>query len=286
MSAREEPFMTTADASLHANDALVQAIVWLSKHHGRERSAQSLLAGMPLEGHLGPDQAVRVMRDAGFNAGLIQRRISEIHALLLPAVLLLKNGDAAIVVARHPAKNGADTYDVVMPGPESHACKATEEELSAEYTGFAFVASPRPQAPANPAHEIILDPNAHWLWGTLRRFLPYYRSALLAAALSNVLMLASGLVTSVVFDKVIPHQAFVTLWALAIGGFIAMVFDLISRQLRSHLIDTAGKKADLIIGSLLFRQTLAVRMEHRPESAGSYAHHLAQIETVRDFFAG
>lgn len=287
MSARQEPFIDAAPAApLHGNDALLQAIVWLSRHHGRERSAESLLAGTPLEGTLGPDQAVRVMRDAGFNAGLIQRKISDIHALLLPAVLLLKNGDACIVVARKPAKKGADTYDVVMPGPESHSCQATEAELSGEYTGFAFVASPKPQVQANPAHEIIFDPNSHWLWGTLRRFTPYYRSALLAALLSNVLMLVSGLVTSVVFDKVIPHQAFVTLWALATGGLIALVFDLVARQLRTHLIDVAGKKADLIIGSLLFRQTLGVRMEHRPESAGSYAHHLAQVETVRDFFAG
>ena len=117
-----------ADAGLHSSDALLQALVWLSRHHGRERSAESLLAGTPLEGALGPDQAVRVMREAGFNAGLIQRRIGDIHALLLPAVLLLKNGDCAIVVARHPAKKGADTYDVVMPGPESHSCKATEAE--------------------------------------------------------------------------------------------------------------------------------------------------------------
>jgi hypothetical protein len=33
---------------------------------------------------------------------------------------------------------------------------------------------------------------------------------MLAALLSNVLMLVSGLVTSVVYDKVIPHQAFFT----------------------------------------------------------------------------
>ncbi len=278
--------MAPADGALHSGDALVQAVVWLCKHHGRERSAESLLAGTPLDGNLGPDQAVRVMREAGFNAGLIQRKISDIHALLLPAVLLLKNGDAAIVVARHPAKKGADSYDVVMPGPESHSCKATEAELSGEYTGFAFVASPKPVAQPSREHEILLDPNSHWLWGTLRRFTPYYRSALLAALLSNVLMLASGLVTSVIFDKVIPHQAFVTLWALATGGLIALIFDLIARQLRTHLIDVAGKKADLIIGSLLFRQTLGVRMEHRPESAGSYAHHLAQVEVVREFFAG
>ncbi len=286
MSARQEPFLDAAAAPLHGSDALLQAVIWLSKHHGRERSAESLLAGTPLDGLLGPDQAVRVMREAGFNAGLIQRKISDIHALLLPAVLLLKNGDAAIVVARHPAQKGADTYDVVMPGPESHSCKATEAELSGEYTGFAFVASPKPVAQPSQEHEILIDPNSHWLWGTLRRFTPYYRSALLAAMLSNVLMLASGLVTSVIFDKVIPHQAFVTLWALATGGLIALIFDLIARQLRTHLIDVAGKKADLIIGSLLFRQTLGVRMEHRPESAGSYAHHLAQVEVVREFFAG
>ncbi len=287
MSARQEPFIALpADVSLHANDALVQAVVWLCKHHGRERSAESLLASTPIDGTLGPDQAIRVMRDAGFNAGLVQKRIGDIHALLMPAVLLLKNGDCAILVARKPAEKGADTYDVVMPGPDSMTCQATEAELVGEYTGFAFVASPKPAVQAPLGDDVLLDPGKHWLWGTLRRFIPYYRSALLAAFLSNILMLASGLVTSVVFDKVIPHQAFVTLWALATGGAVAIVFDLIARQLRTHLIDSAGKKADLIIGSLLFRQTLDVRMEHRPASAGSYAHHLAQVETVRDFFAG
>ena len=291
---RTEP--TSADAldASHApqappssgiDDALLHSVVWLTRHHGRERSAESLLAGLPLTGPMGPDQAIRVMREAGFNAGLIQRRIGEIHALLLPAVLLLKNGDACIVVRRlEPA--APDRYEVVMPGPQYIACEASEAELSTEYTGFSFVATPLVQAPAG-AHDdgLLRDPGSHWLWGTLRRFMPYYRSALLAAMMSNVLMLVSGLVMSVVYDKVIPHQALVTLWALASGAFLALAFDLLARQLRSHLIDMAGRKADLIIGSLLFRQTLGVRMEHRPASAGSYAHHLAQVEVVRDFFA-
>src|SRR5882724_4936359 len=214
MSARQEPFLNPAapgaapgaadlSAGGYGQDALLQALVWLGKHHGRERSAQSLLTGIQMSGALGPDQAVRVMREAGFNAGLIQRKIGDIHALLLPAVLLLKNGDACIVVARKPpAKKGAASdYDVVMPGPESHSCNATEAELSVEYTGFALVASPKPQAQNGPVHASLRDPEAHWLWGTLRRFTPYYRSAMLAALLSNVLMLVSGLVTSVVFDK-------------------------------------------------------------------------------------
>ena len=271
------------------HDALLYSMVFLTRHHGKERSSDSLLDGMPIDGLLGPDQAVRVMRAAGYNAGLMQRSISEVPALLLPAILLLNNGDACVLVRRLDSAPGASpTCEIVMPGPEFHVCRATEAELEAESLGVVLVATPRPEAaPGAQGHEkALLDPSSHWLWGTLRRFIPYYRSAMLASLLSNVLMLVSGLVTSVVYDKVIPHEAFVTLWTLAIGSGIALVFDLISRQLRTHLIDIAGKKADLIIGSLLFRQTLGVRMEHRPESAGSYAHHMAQVEVVREFFAG
>ena len=98
-------------------------------------------------------------------------------------------------------------------------------------------------------------------------------------------MLVTGLSTSIIYDKVIPHQAMVTLWTLASASALAITFDFTSRQLRAHLIDIAGRKADLIVGARLFRQTLAVRMEHRPESSGAYAHTLGQIEIVREFFA-
>jgi len=101
-----------------------------------------------------------------------------------------------------------------------------------------------------------------------------------------VLMLVSGLVTSVIYDKVIPHQAMVTLWTLAVGAAVALLFDLFARQLRSHLIDLAGRKADLVIGAKLYRQTLGVRMEHKPASAGAYAAYLSQVEMVREFFTG
>jgi ATP-binding cassette subfamily C protein LapB len=271
------------------NDALAHSLAWLTRHHGRERSAQSLLAGQPVAGRIGPDQALRVLREAGYNAGLVQRPLAELHHLLLPAVLLLREGDACIVVARDPAD--PTRYDIVMPGPEHHACSANQAELEAEYSGFALVATPQaaPEAArrGDTAEEAaaLRDPARHWLWGTLRRFIPYYRSALFAAFLSNVLMLVTGLATSVIYDKVIPHQAYMTLWAVATACAIAIAFDLVARQLRAYLIDMAGRKVDLIIGATLFRQTLSLRMEHRPDSAGAYAHHLAQVELVREFFA-
>ena len=266
------------------NDALAHALSWLTRHHGRERSPESLLSGMPQSGRLGPDQALRALREAGYSAGLVQRRVAELHHLLLPAVLLLKEGDACIVVSRHAAD--PLRYDIVMPGREHHACVASEAELESEYTGIAIVTTPLAvSAPAQGANPLLIEPGQHWLWGTMARFLPYYRSALLAAMLSNLLMLVTGLATSVIFDKVIPHQAYITLWALAAASGLALAFDMMARQLRAYLIDMAGRKADLIVGATLFRHTLGLRMEHRPASAGAYAHQVAQIEMVRDFFA-
>ena len=301
MSARDDPFLEApagpggALPAALESDPLAQALVWLTQHHGHARSIASLLEGQQVDGQLGPDQAVRALREAGWNAALVQRPIAEFSDLLLPVVLLLRTGDAVILLARQAQASGPPVCTVVMPGEDGdegpQKFTATEPELAAEYAGLALVATPRATPMArtgatdDQAAAALRDPGSHWLWGTVRRFTPYYRSALLAALLSNSLMLVTGLVTSVIYDKVIPHKAFVTLWALAAAGGLALAFDLAARTLRAYLIDLAGKKTDLLVGINLFRQSLAVRMEHRPESAGAYSHIVSQIELVRDFFS-
>ena len=296
MSARDDPFLHPAPAPAEpeaaglSDDALAQALVWLTRYHGQERSVASLFEGQQVNGLVGPDQALRALREAGFKAGLVQRAIADMPDLLMPVVLLLKNGDACVLLARRQQPAGPAICTVLLPGTVPQEVAATETELSVEYTGMALVATPQPQAAAPSANAsaeqaaALRDPASHWLWGTMRRFTPYYRSALLAALLSNTLMMVTGTITSVIYDKVIPHQAFVTLWALAFAGGLALVFDLAARQLRAHLIELAGKKVDLLVGTTLFRQSLGVRMEHRPESAGAYAHQVGQIEQVREFF--
>ena len=259
------------------DDPLAQALVWLTRHHGRERSIESLFSGLPVADRLEPELAVRVLREAGFQATLLQRPLAELHPLLMPAVLLLKNGGAWIATGLR----AEGQLEIVMPGRVPLAAVAAVADVEAEHDGWVLVATPVETA----AEATLADSQAHWLWGTMRRFLPYYRAALLAAMLSNLLLLVTGLASSVIFDKVIPNQAFVTLWAVTAASGLALAFDLAARQMRAHMIDLAGRKVDLLVGAALFRHTLDIRMEHRPDSSGAYAHQLAQIELVRDFFA-
>jgi len=271
-------------SDIPGDDPLLSALLWLCRHHGLERSGAALLDGIALDGRLTPSQALTALRNAGFNAGLVQRAPRDILCLLFPALLFLKNGEIAI--ATHRRDTRVPSFEIVLPA-SGHTRIATEAELLTDYSGSVLLATPRPagQRGNGSGDPSALAPGQHWLWGTLRRYFPYYRSAMLAAVITNVLMLVSGFFTSVVYDRVIPHQAFVTLYALAGGAVLATLFDLAARQLRSHLIDHAGKKADLALGSMIFRQTLGIRLEHRPESAGAFAHQVAQIETVRDFSA-
>lgn len=86
-----------------------------------------------------------------------------------------------------------------------------------------------------------------------------------------------------VYDRVIPNQAYETLWVLSIGVFLAILFEFMAKMIRGHLTDIAGKKADLIISSMLFRRVMALKLQDRPASAGSYANNLRDFESVREF---
>ncbi len=281
-----EPPEAAGEGDMHASDPLLEAVMWLCRHHGLERTEHSLTQGGRSDQPITPGRATELLRQAGFSATVVKRPPSKILGLLMPVVLLLKNGDAVILMRRvgeRSARSGGARYEVVMPGTGNEVCTATEAELMPEYSGYALLAALRPQATHSGAAGDEGEADGHWFWSTIRNYMPYYRGAMVAALLSNLLMLVTGLFTSVVYDKVIPHQAMATLWSLGSAALLAIAFDFVAKQLRGHLIDIAGKKADLAMGEQLFDKAINIRLENRPESAGAFAHKLSQIEIVREF---
>jgi len=175
-------------------------------------------------------------------------------------------------------------FQLVMPEVSASAVEMNLAELNEIYAGFAVMAKPTAVVDER-ASEMLPEVKGHWLFTTLWRYRRYYRSAAIAAVLINVLGLSSIFFTMNVYDRVVPNQAFVTLWSLAIGVTIAMIFEAVTRFVRAHLLDMAGKKADLVLGSMLFRQALSIQMEHKPASSGTFANQIREYESVRDFVA-
>ncbi len=112
-----------------------------------------------------------------------------------------------------------------------------------------------------------------------------YRDVLWAALLINLFALAFPMFSMNVYDRVVPNHAVETLWALAIGVVLVIGADLFMRLLRSHFVDEASARIDVQISATLMERVLGMRLEHRPESVGSFASNLRGFEQVRDFIA-
>lgn len=237
--------------------------------------------GLPRGSHISPSLALTALDNAGLTGGIIQRHLFELPTQLMPMIVLRKDQGGAIYLSRK-GKGKETKHQVILPEVGNTPSELSNEEMAEMYSGVAILAKPRAKIDQRAGEETPLHAG-HWLWATLWRYRRYYRSAALAAVLINVLALASIFFTMNVYDRIVPNQAYVSLWSLAIGVTVAMIFEAIARQVRAHVLDVAGKKADLVMGTILFRQAMSIRMEHKPGSAGSFANQLREFESIRDF---
>ncbi|MBD9502878.1 type I secretion system permease/ATPase [Pseudomonas sp. BGr12] len=260
------------------SDSLLAGVRWLCDHFERPTTLESLYAGLPRDHKLRPSLVTRMLEQAGIGAGWVKRRPAELSSYLFPLMLLFRNGEARILVARH-----GEEFELVVPEAGGGSITMSAAELQENYLGYALLARPKSAPDARTEIPRAEEGKGHWLFSTLWNYRRFYYSAALSTVLINILALASTFFIMNVYDRVVPNQAYVTLWSLTAGVVLAIAFEFTSRQVRAYLIDNAGKKADLILGSILFRQLMEVRLEHKPPSAGSFANQFREFESVRDF---
>ena len=262
------------------HDPLLDCLVILTKHFERPMSADALTSGLPLAEHrLSPALFVRAAARASLSAKLVKRPLDQITALVLPAVLLLNQERACILLRRI----GADRAEIIVPESGEGSNQVALADLDAEYSGLALFVRPEYQYDGRIEDEGRPQPK-HWFWSTILSLWPAYAEVMVAAGVVNLLALASPLFIMNVYDRVLPNQAFSTLWVLAAGLGIALTFDFLLRSLRNVLIDTVGRRADVLLASRIFEQVLNIQLKARPASTGAFANHLREFETVRDFF--
>jgi ATP-binding cassette, subfamily C, bacterial LapB len=270
-----------SSASSLSSDPLADALLFLAAHHGRAISREVLLAGLPiLDGRLPPALFERAAIKAGLEAKAVRRRLSDIPALVLPAILSMRDGSTRILMA---IDFDAKTASVADPSSKKPAQLRPLSELSDEYLGYAFLVRPASAADARAVAAGDL-PGSHWFWSVVWRFWSNYSHVAIAALIVNVLALASPLFIMNVYDRVVPNGAIASLIALSVGMGIAVLFDFVLRLVRSRIIDMTGKKLDVIMASNIFEHVLSIKMAQRPTSVGILANQIREFDSVREFF--
>ncbi len=261
------------------HDPLLGCLVHLTEQNHRPLSAEVLCDGLPLEqGRLTPKLFIRAAKRAGFSAALRKRSLSQISKLVLPAVLLLENDNACVLISVDDELNQAVLFQPESGG--SHTC--TLDELAASYTGFAIFVRLEYQFQKQMTR-LLEGHKGHWFWGSIKYSSAIYRDVLLASFLINLFVLANPLFVMNVYDRVVPNDAIETLWVLAAGVFIVYLFDFALKMLRAYFIEIAAKKGDVMMSSLVFEKVMSLRYDAMPASVGSFASNLREFDSLRNF---
>lgn len=105
--------------------------------------------------------------------------------------------------------------------------------------------------------------------------------AILATVIVNLISLITSLYSMQVYDRVVPRGAFSTLWVLAVGAIVALMFDFLLRVIRSNLLEREAVNIDSEVSEYFFSRAAEVRLDARPPSVGTMAAQLRGLEQVR-----
>jgi ATP-binding cassette subfamily C protein LapB len=283
----------------HIKSSVLDALVLFSKLHGKPYSAEVLSEGLPIaEGESAPELFSvksskglfsRAAHRAGYKTQITKIGIDEISSLILPCIILLKTGEGG----RDDEVNACilESFDdvreyayVIKPEIGEVVNKVKIEDLKNEYYGMAFFLK-REFRFESEDFKLIDNKQKHWFWDTIETIKYIYKDVLLASLVINLFMIATPIFTMNVYDRVIPTSAFDTLWIFALGVIVVYMIDLGLRFVRTYLLEVAGKKADIIMSSIIFEKVMDLKISVIPKPIGSFASVLKEFESIRSFMA-
>lgn len=259
---------------------LLRSLSILIKLKGKHVSPQFLLAGLAGSEKISAGACLRAAERAGLKGKVMYRpKLNDISPLTLPCILLLKDNASCVLTSIDEERAG-----IILPELGESVQSVSRSDLESQYSGYAVFGALESRADAR-TDPVKFKHGRDWFWSVLRFYMPIYRHVALASVVVNTIAVASSLFVMNVYDRVIPNNAYETLWVLAAGVTLAYLFDFILRSLRSHFVDLAGRNADVVLSSKLIDKVLSMRMDAKPESTGALVNNLREFESLREFFS-
>ncbi len=219
----------------------------------------------------------QLSRQAGLSFNLLSAPQLAITQWRLPVVVDLKSGQLAVI--EH--FDGEDTVDICVIDNERQTNRVALSELLPE---IRFVAALRPLSALKDSRvdAYISRFSPDWLKQLVMQDVRPYGPVMLAAFLVNVLSLSGIIFSMQVYDRVIPAQSYPTLYVLASGVLLAVIFGFLLRVARGHIMDVLGKRADIRVSDRVFSHALRLRNSAVPRSTGSFISQLRELEQIRE----
>ncbi len=270
-----------ADSAAAYAQAWVTALLALAGRRGVQLTEAELAAHLAWsDGTLSFDARLsRAARLSGLRLDIVQARLDDLPDMLLPAIFEMADGAVVVVLSK-----GADSVEAIIPSTVG------QRAVTLPLTAFRDKAAGRAglvELLSNKARDARIEaflrkPAKTWLRDAILGDRKGYGDIVLASLFGNLLTFGTSLFAMQVWDRVIPAQSIPTLWVLALGVAIALLFELLLRTARVAVVDRIGREADMAISSRVFARALDIRNDARPRSTGALIAQLRDIEQIRE----
>ena len=101
----------------------------------------------------------------------------------------------------------------------------------------------------DPKKEKMLDEikDKDWFWNPVKKFRKSYIEIGILTFFINIFALALPLFSMSVYDRVVPNNATETLFVLAVGVVIILLFDIFFKSVRNYIIEKVGKELKILV---------------------------------------
>ncbi|NQY54090.1 MAG: type I secretion system permease/ATPase [Campylobacteraceae bacterium] len=263
-------------------DTLLESLLFLSKYYKRRVSKESILSGLATyKKKMSLSQFIKAAKKIGLISRLVYRKIDEIDRLALPVLSIDTNNKVNIIMDIDIKNNKVSALFTDISYGE---ITTSLDEYKKTFSGNILII----KSSYNFRNRLDVSTEKHeskkWFFSTMRKIAKIYYLVILATVFINIFVLAIPLFTMNVYDRVLPNKATETLWVLAIGVIVVIVFDFILKLLRAYFIEQAGKRADIRMSNTIFDHLLNIKLDSKPASTGMFVSRLQSFESVREFF--
>lgn len=262
----------------------LQCLTAIAQHHGLQVNPERLIHDFALNAEEPSSSMLLGMASSiGLKAKLRQLTVDKLLGQkgVFPLLARMKDGNSMIVVGTRGDDGGV--LAVLDPLGDLGAIKMLDPaSFQALWSGEVLFLKPTAKL-ADTRQPFGL----RWFIPEILQQKAAFRDIAIAAMAMNVLGLASPIFFQLVIDKVLVHHSVSTLWVLAAGIGIALLFESTFGFMRQILTLWATNKIDIRLTRRTFAHLLSLPIDYfETTSAGVVVRHMQQMEKIRGFLTG
>jgi ATP-binding cassette, subfamily C, bacterial LapB len=229
---------------------------------------------------LGPAALAMSAARLGLRVICEERGVSTLRAADCPAIVLLSDGSSRLIVGLEPPGSarllsvgredvvplraldaaGSGTIIRVLPARETHSAEASAGSPKTAMSGPKVVLSHLMEAARDQRSGL--------------------RQLVIASLLINLFGMTLPLFSMAVFDRIIPHSAMETLWALALGVTATLLLEFCLRHARLKLFDAVGQATSHTLQGQAMGRLLHAPASGLPGRSGAAVQPLQELDNL------